>query len=291
MDIESTLMRDEMSVYAFSELWNGRLYNWLKVRYNDRNNVIEKIINQCNNRADEISSIVKGVFDEQNTEDDYVVLHPEIGYIKFAKLYFSMKISDIDIECNCKIRINPCLKDDPNDDSHYSKIWCIIETSHPISSKINKEFYKISEQTSNKIIDVVADIYTKEIKGGAKPIHCITIKNFGKTDPHIEKLMLASSQISDVYAVLEDKVSRNALVDVVQNVLCEDIADDLLSELRHFGTDTKKFRIVENKDVKGLLAVYFDTKKTTLSTLFNTNNVAVPHNIIREIVIDLTHRL
>lgn len=285
------LNNENVPVYAFSELWSGRLYNWGEAKYEDRNRVIEKIVDQCNIRIEDISSIVNGSFHKNEDEEDYVYVHPQLNYIKFINLEFSLVISDINVVCNSKIRINPCLKDDPDNNAHYSKIWCIIETSYPIPSEISKEFYRISEQYSNKIIDIVANIYTSEIKGGAKPVHYIIIKNFGKMDDHIEKLMLTSSQISEVYDILKDVISRKALTDVVQNVINKDINDNLLSELRDFGTKNKKFRLLENDNIKGLLAVSFEDKKTTFSTLFNTNEITKSHKIIREIVLDIILRL
>lgn len=282
---------DAIPNYDFSELWNGMLYNWLKAKESDREKVVGEIIKNCKARNKEIIAIMDGFFHSKNGEKDIVYIEPIYKYIKFSDIIFEISIPGRKIKCISRIRINPCLRDDPSN-KRFSKIWCIIETSDKISSKDNIEFYKIAKNLSDKVIKLVGEIYIKEIEGHAEPIHNIIIKSFGSIDPHIKKLMLTPSQISEVPNILNDAYSRNILVDVIQNTISRNVGNDVIRILNSDELKDKQiFRLIQTDKLNGLFYIFLEESKTTLTTLFDTDDLITSHKLVREFVKDIVLQL
>ena len=61
----------------------------------------------------------------------------------------------------------------------------------------------------------------------------------------------------------------------------------VVNELSSFGTENKKFRLVEQNHIKALFAVNYAQDRTTMATLFDTDNIEQSHDVVRDFVTDI----
>jgi hypothetical protein len=85
------------------DFWYAQLYNWISASPSSRDDVVGTIIDECKANFHIIANSIDGKFVNDEIEDRTL-------YIRFNNLLFKQDLNGRSINCNARIRINPCIK-------------------------------------------------------------------------------------------------------------------------------------------------------------------------------------
>jgi hypothetical protein len=181
-DIQTVENKEDLGAIQPLELgridsWYSQLYAWHEATEKTRKEVIDQIVNLCNENLAALAEIVAGRF----LQGGKVV--SEVVVIKFPELFFSKEISGRKFNFVAKIRINPC-KNDP--------IISIKDTPNIISAFEDGE---------------VPDIIKKELIKNNKPLS----RNYSIMNI-IDKYLYAIKDGSEEFIIINEKDSINIYI-------------------------------------------------------------------------------
>lgn len=94
---------DENPRYKRLDFWYTQLFNWIAIKSDYKEKLIELIVGKCQENLRNIEHKLNGKFEKGSVEYRH-------NYIRFPDILFELKLKDNTLKCISKIRINPCIK-------------------------------------------------------------------------------------------------------------------------------------------------------------------------------------